>query len=190
MEVEGAGDFVAVDRDNEVAADGDALHAGAHHAITAVNASRGCGAALGCRFHQEAFLRGKIECFRELAGYRNRLYAQESLVNAAIGHEIVRDAFGAVDRNGEADAGGGAAGRVDRGVDADHFTARIDQRAAGVAAIDGGVGLNGFIDEGGLAGLHGAADGADYAGGQCALKTKWIADGENFLAYLESSGIA
>src|SRR5712672_1290173 len=99
------------------------------------------------------------------------------------------NAFGAVDRNGEADAGGGAARRVDRGVDADHFAARIDQRAAGVAAIDGGVGLNGLIDESGLAGLHSAADGADDAGGQRALETEWIADGENFLAYLESGGI-
>jgi len=132
----------------------------------------------------------KIECFGELAGYRNCLDTKESLVNAAVGHQIVSNAFGTVDRNGEADAGSGAGGRVDGGIDADDFAARIDQRAAGVAAVDGGVGLNGFIDEGGLAGLHGATDGANDASGQRALETEWIADGENFLAYLESSGIA
>jgi len=31
------------------------------------------------QIHQEAFLRGKIECFRELTGYRNCLHTKESL---------------------------------------------------------------------------------------------------------------
>jgi len=48
---------------------------------------------------------------------------------------------------------GGAAGGVNRGVDANAITVRIDERAAGIAAVDGGVGLNGFINESGLAGL-------------------------------------
>src|SRR6266852_486549 len=111
-------------------------------------------------------------------------------MDAAVGHEIVRDAFGAIDGNGEADAGGGATRRVNRGVDADDFAVRIDERPSGIAAIDGGVGLNGFVDESGLAGLHGSADGADYAGGQRALKSEGIADGENLLAYLERRGVA
>ena len=33
------------------------------------------------------------------------------------------------------------------GVDANHFTARIDQRAAGVARIERGVGLNHVVDK-------------------------------------------
>src|SRR5882762_6666362 len=111
-------------------------------------------------------------------------------MNPAVGHQVVGDALRAVDGNGEADAGGGAAGRVNGGIDADDFAARIDERATGIAAVDGGVGLNGFVDEGGLAGLHGAANGADYAGGERALEAEGIADGENLLADLQTGGIA
>jgi len=49
-------------------------------------------------------------------------------VHAAIGNQIVGDIFCRVNGNGEADAGGGAAGRINRGVDADDLTVRIDQR--------------------------------------------------------------
>src|SRR5258708_7713223 len=101
----------------------------------------------------------------------------------------MRNALSAVDRDRESDASSGAGRSVDGGIDADDFTARINERTAGISAIDGSVGLNRFIDEGGLAGLHGAADGADYSGGQRALKAKRIANGENFLADLQRGGI-
>jgi len=84
-------------------------------------------------------------------------------MNAAVGDEIVRDALRGVDGNGEADAGGRSGRRVDGGVDPDDFAVGIDERAAGISAIDGGVSLNGLIDESSLTGLHGAADGADDA---------------------------
>src|SRR5580704_11457548 len=44
-----------------------------------------------------------------------------------------------VGRHGEADADRAARRRDDRGVDADDFAIEIEQRAAGIAAIDGGV---------------------------------------------------
>ena len=47
--------------------------------------------------------------------------------------------FGHVGRDGEADA----LGEVDDGrIDADDIAAQIEQRAAGVAGVDGGVRLN------------------------------------------------
>src|SRR5436309_1524776 len=110
-------------------------------------------------------------------------------MDTALGHQIVGDALGTVDRNGEADAGGGAAGRENRRVDADDLAARVDERTAGIAAINGGVGLNGFIDESALAGLHGPAERADYSGGQGALETEGISDGQNFLTDLQCGGI-
>src|SRR5262249_33161056 len=45
-------------------------------------------------------------------------------------------------RHREADADRSARRRDDRGVDADDFAVEIEQRAARVAAVDGGVGLN------------------------------------------------
>src|SRR5262249_26300876 len=118
-----------------------------------------------------------------------RLDAEEGAVDATVGDQVVRDGFCGVDGNGEADARGRTARREDGGVDADDFAVRIDERAAGIAAIDGSVGLNGFIDEGGLAGLHGAAEGTDDASGQRALEAEGIADSENLLADLQSARI-
>src|SRR5438128_6365045 len=105
-------------------------------------------------------------------------------MNAAVGNQIVRDAFSRVDGNRETDSRSGSGGRVDCGVDADDFTVRIDKRAAGISAVDGSVGLNRFVNESGLARLHSAADRANNSRGERTLKTERISDGENFLADL------
>ena len=56
--------------------------------------------------------------------------------------ELVHDAVSHVDRDSEADADVAAAAREDGGVDADQLASQIDERAAGVARIDRGVGLD------------------------------------------------
>src|SRR5215208_406110 len=53
-----------------------------------------------------------------------------------------QDALDLVDRDGEADAGVRAALTRDLGVDADDAALRVQQRAAGVAGVDRGVGLD------------------------------------------------
>src|SRR5208283_5119117 len=55
-----------------------------------------------------------------------------------------------VDGYGEADAdaAGVAAGRVERRVDADHLAPAVEQRATGVAGIDGGIGLDVVVELG------------------------------------------
>src|SRR5882762_1690324 len=111
-------------------------------------------------------------------------------MHAAIDDEVVRDVFRCVDGNGEADAGGRAAGSVNRGVDANDFTMRIDERPAGIAAVDSRVGLNGLINESGLASLHGASERADNAGGERGLEAEGIADRQDFLADLKRAGIS
>ena len=75
-------------------------------------------------------------------------------MHASGSDQIIGDTFCSVDGNGEANTGSGAARRVNRGIDADDVAVRIDERAAGVALIDGRVRLDRFFDEGGLAGLH------------------------------------
>ena len=47
-----------------------------------------------------------------------------------------------VDRDGKADAGVGAGRGKDGGVDADHAAGGVEQRPAGVAGIDGRIGLD------------------------------------------------
>src|SRR5713101_3597860 len=190
VDIELPRDLLAVDGDDDIAADVNAAHAGLHQAITTANPG-GSGRATGTGdFNEQAFLNRQVQRLTEPAANGQGLHAKESAMNAAVGDEVVGDAFRGVDGDSEADACGSSAGRVDRGVDANYFTVRIDERAAGIAAIDGRVGLDRFVDEGGLAGLHGAAQGADYAGSERGLETERIANGENFLAHLQCGGVA
>ena len=54
------------------------------------------------------------------------------------------DELGAVDGNREADS---LRGQDNRRVDADYLAARVDQRSAGVAGIQRGVGLDNVVDQ-------------------------------------------
>lgn len=63
------------------------------------------------------------------------------------GLDELRDyAHDGVHRHGETNPGRGAGGVIDRRVDADEPSCRIEQRPTGVARVDGGVGLDQVID--------------------------------------------
>src|SRR5271165_351294 len=190
IHIELVGHFCAIHANDNVPADVNAAHARLRGAIAPANAGLGRRPVRGHGFYQQAVLHRQIESAREIPAHWKRFHSQKRGVHAAIGHQVVGDVFRGVDGNGEADARGGAAGRVNRGVDADDFAMRIDERAAGISAVDGRVGLDGFVDESGLAGLHRAADGAHHPGGQRGLKAEGIADGQNFLSDLQGRGIA
>ena len=70
----------------------------------------------------------------------------------------------------------------DHGVDADHLAARVQQRPAGVAGIDGRVGLDGVFDRRAIR-VANRADGADNAAGHGPAQAEWIADGVDLLAH-------
>ena len=106
--------------------------------------------------------------------------------------ELVGDDHHHVDGNREADAFVAAAGAGDGRVDADHFAAQVEQRAAAVAGIDGGVGLQEVLI------LHAvvaqlqvaAALGADDAVGDGVAQAEGAADGQHEVADVELAGIA
>jgi hypothetical protein len=108
--------------------------------------------------------------------------AERGTADAAVTGEVGKDGFGGVDGYGKADAGAlvGAVGG-DHGVDADDFSVGVEERAAGVAGVDGGVGLNGVFN-GRAVGVADGADGADDAGGHGAGEAEGVADGVDFLA--------
>ena len=100
------------------------------------------------------------------------------------------------------DLGGNLAGHIDRdrktearprcladcGVDADHLAAIVDQRAAAVAWIDGGVGLDVGHP---LALTHriGALDGTDDPGGHRVVQAEGVTDGDRHFAWAHPGGI-
>ena len=72
--------------------------------------------------------------------------------------QIVQHRLRGIDGNGEADARAlvRAAGG-DHAINADHLAMRIQQRPAGIAGVDGGIGLDGFFNVGAFADCGSAA---------------------------------
>ena len=105
--------------------------------------------------------------------------AEEAAAYLAILQELQHHPLHRVDRGGEADA---LRARDDRRVDADHLAVRIDQRPAGIAGIEGRVGLQHIIDQ--PAGLRAqtAPERAHHAGGDRVLESVRVADGDRELA--------
>ena len=66
-------------------------------------------------------------------------------------NEIAGNIFRRVDGNSEADARGCARWRINRRINPNYVAVRIDERPAGIAAINRCVGLDGFFDKRGLA---------------------------------------
>ena len=127
-------DVVAVDADDDVAG----LQAGV--------VGRRAGHDLG---DEGALVDRRLEGRLDVVGHVGQLrrrHAQERLVGvdlALAGLQLLDDRLGVVDRDREADVLGIV---DDRRVDADDLAVGVDQRAAGVAGVDGGVGLDQAVE--------------------------------------------
>ena len=102
--------------------------------------------------------------------------------------ELVGDAADHVDRNREADADVAAGAREDGRGEADQFAPQVDQRAAGIAGIDGGIGLDEVLEA--VLIETAAAETADDAGGHRIAQPEGIADGDDKVADFQFRGIA
>ncbi len=101
-------------------------------------------------------------------------------------YELRHHAHDGIHRHSETDASGRARRAVDGGVDADQPPGRIEQRAAGVAGVDSGVGLDQVIDgRPAPFAVEGAVERRDDAGGERPVQSEGIADSEHFLPDLE-----
>src|SRR5882724_1285130 len=92
-------DFLAVDGDNDIAADVNAAHAGLYEAIATANSGNSGRAAGSGDFDEQAFLNGQVQRLAQPATNGQGLDAEVRAVNAAVGNQIVSDAFGGVDRD-------------------------------------------------------------------------------------------
>jgi len=79
---------------------------------------------------------------------------------------------------------------VDGGVDADDFAVHVEQRASGIAGIDGSIRLEEVLELACNAGLDGAVFGGDDAGGDSLSEGKGAADGFNPVPNLGLIGIS
>ncbi len=102
--------------------------------------------------------------------------AQPSARDLPRRRKLRQDVLQRVDRNGKPDT---APLRTDRSVDADHLTQQVEQRAAAVARVDRGIGLDEIVvrtssDRPGLR--------AHDAHRHRVAEPKWIADGDDVFA--------
>src|SRR5262245_23128766 len=94
------------------------------------------------RIHERALRPRQPESVRELLGDRLDDDAYPAARHLAGRAQLVGDVVGNVDRYREGQPHEAAGAAVDLGIDADHFSPQIEQRSAGIAGIDGDVGLN------------------------------------------------
>src|SRR5688572_29820836 len=100
----------------------------------------------------------------------------------AVSDDPRHDAIDRVHGDGEPDAGVRARRAVDHGVDTDEATRTVDQRAARVAGIDRGIGLDDVLDDTARLVLDFAIQCRDDASRQRVVEAERIADREHGLA--------
>src|SRR5262249_44684539 len=118
--------------------------------ITLADARGGGRAILGDRGDERAVRLLEAEALGDRLGDLLDLHSQPTAPRLPVLSELVDHAPGERRGDGEADADRAAAGREDRRVDADYLAREIEQRAARVAAVDGGVGLQELVVRSGV----------------------------------------
>ena len=107
--------------------------------------------------------------------------------------DLVGNVLGIVNRNSKAHARAGARVALDERVDTHQLTIVVDERAAGVARVDGGIGLDHVGIDGVTAGRahgRGAVERRDDTGGDRLFVAERRADRHNPLAHVELGGVA
>src|SRR4030042_1026656 len=126
---------------------------------------------------------------RRWACWVDRADAQNAALDTPGGDELFDYRLGCVDGDGEAQPLGGAPDDLRR--DAHYLCRRVYQRPAGVAGVDGSVGLDGagdhvrvLLDQAVLSADHAPGDGGP------AGQVQGVTDGHHFLPHLQPRGVA
>src|SRR5882762_10717223 len=119
--------------------------------------------------------RAQAEALRQLL--IDVLYADADAAAAhlALRQQLTLDVQGQIDGDGEGHAHVAAGAAVYLRIDADDLTVDIEQRAAGVARIDGRIGLN----ERHIVFIEGTRRRAHHAGGDAVLEAERRTDGHH-----------
>src|SRR5262249_36758369 len=116
--------------------------------------------------------------------------ADRTASHAALLDDLVIDVDGGRRRKREANALIAAAASDNCGVDADNLTSQVNQGTAGVARIDGCIGLQEAVELGTRAADAAAILRAIYACGYGRVKSEGAADGEHPVADVHAIGVA
>ena len=133
---------------------------------------------------------GDLEVGPRIARIGAVLNADGTARHLAVLDDLVVDLRRGVDGQGETDALVPPRGGGDGRVDANHFAANVQQRAAAIAGVDGRIGLKEVLILGAAAVGDVASRGADDAGGHGILKVERRPDGHRPVSHLHRIGIA
>src|SRR6202171_3132190 len=165
----------------------DVLAVELDHDVAGLDAG-GLGRALVLDAGDQGAARGlDVEAFGDLVGALLDADAEPAAAQLAELPELIDHAGHRLGGHREADADRAAGGRDDQGVDADHFAIEVEQRSAGIAAIDGGVGLDVAVIG---AGVDVAVARGDDARRHRAAEAERIADRDHPFAEAQFVGIA
>ncbi len=134
------GDGLPVDRGDDVAAGRELLPAHSGGGVGSLEAGVRGRAAGGHLRHLHAGRQAELG--GQGVGDRGDADAEVGVLDLAGGEELRDDRLDRVGRNGEADAVVSARVALDLRVDADHLRLEVEERAARVAVVDRGVGLD------------------------------------------------
>ena len=157
------------------------------HDVARLEAGFVCRAARSYLRNQRAISGLEAEGFSQVVVYFLNHHADAAALNFAVAAQLVGHIHGYIDGDGEGDAHKAAGLAVDLGIYAHHLPAQVEQWAAGVAGVDGHVGL----DERGIVFIgQAAAFGGNDAGGYAVVEAERCADGGYPFAYAQGFGIA
>ncbi len=121
----------------------------------------------------------------DVAGHVGDRHADTPAHHASGRPQLLHHPHDLVDRNGERDAHETAGATVDLRIDPDHFPGQIDQRPAGIARIDGDVGLDERQIVSGIATL-----GRDDSGGDRVVESERRTDRQHPFTHTQAIRIA
>ena len=165
------GDGLAIEGDDDVAGFDAGFFSGpvGHHIV-----------------HQRAALIGQVKMFRQVGVHVLQGDAEKTAHDFAAGDETFHDAARHVHRHGETDPLAAAAAGGDPGVDAHEPAFGVNERAAGIAGIDRGIGLDEiFITVDAVDAVAVTAQSADDAHRHRLSDAERIADSQNHIADLQ-----
>src|ERR1041385_3068553 len=139
--------------------------------------------------HAVADALGQVAVFGEIFE-RDNADAQPGADIFAVTDQLVADFPGHVAGNGKPDS---RVETTDEGIDADDFAVDVDERAAAVAGVDVGVGLDEVLVHGlalAAADDGGATLGADVTEGDAVIEIEWRADGDGKFTHAGLAGVA
>ena len=160
-EVVGVRDRLIADLGDDVAAAGERLALEDLLPAPAAQPGLGRGPARRDLLHPHALVHLEPEMLDQLRIQRHRGHAEVGVARPALLAQLPDRALDDVDRHREPDALAAAGARLDLLVDPDHAPVGADQRPAGVARVDRGVGLDRARDREVGQRRHGAVDGRD-----------------------------